>query len=65
MWPAMVAMGALGGMAWALIAAGLRTRFGATEILVTLMLSLIAEQMLNYLLLGPWKDPMGFNFRRR
>ncbi len=62
MWPAMVAMGALGGMAWALIAAGLRTRFGATEILVTLMLSLIAEQVLNYLLLGPWKDPMGFNF---
>ncbi len=62
MWPLMVVMGALGGMAYALIAAGLRTRFGASEILVTLMMSLIAIQILNYLLLGPWKDPMGFNF---
>ena len=26
------------------------------------MLSLIAAQVLNYLLLGPWKDPQGFNF---
>ena len=42
--------------------AALRTRFGASEILVTLMLALIAVQILNYLLLGPWKDPRGFNF---
>jgi ABC-type uncharacterized transport system permease subunit len=62
MWPLMIVMGALGGMAYALVAAGLRTRFGASEILVTLMMSLIAIQILNYLLLGPWKDPMGFNF---
>jgi general nucleoside transport system permease protein len=59
---AMIVAGGLGGMAFALIAAGLRTRFGASEILVTLMLSLIAIQILNYLLLGPWKDPKGFNF---
>jgi simple sugar transport system permease protein len=26
------------------------------------MLSLVAAQLLNYLLLGPWKDPNGFNF---
>ncbi len=62
MLPAMIIAGALGGMVYALIAAGLRTRFGASEILVTLMLSLIAIQVLNYLLLGPWKDPKGFNF---
>jgi ABC-type uncharacterized transport system permease subunit len=62
MLPAMIAAGALGGMAYGCIAAGLRTRFGASEILVTLMLSLIAVQILNYLLLGPWKDPRGFNF---
>ena len=49
-------------MAWAGLAAGLRTRFNANEILVTLMLTLIATQVLNYLLLGPWKDPHGFNF---
>ena len=62
MLPAMMLMGGLGGMLWAAVAAGLRTRFYANEILVTLMLSLIAVQVLNYLLLGPWKDPHGFNF---
>lgn len=62
MLPAMIAMGAVGGMAWAGVAAWLRTRFNANEILVTLMLTLIATQVLNYLLLGPWKDPHGFNF---
>jgi general nucleoside transport system permease protein len=62
MLPTMLLMGAIGGMAWASIAAGLRTRFNTNEILVTLMLSLIAIQVLNYLLLGPWKDPKGFNF---
>ena len=62
MLPAMILAGALGGMGYAMVAAGLRTRFGASEILVTLMMSLIAVQILNYLLLGPWKDPRGFNF---
>lgn len=62
MLPGMVLMGALGGMLWAGLAAGLRTQFNANEILVTLMLTLIATQGLNYLLLGPWKDPGGFNF---
>ena len=62
MLPMMIIVGGLGGMAYAGIAAGLRTRYGASEILVTLMLSLIAIQILNFLLLGPWKDPRGFNF---
>jgi simple sugar transport system permease protein len=62
MLPAMIVLGALGGALWAGLAAGLRTRFNANEILVTLMLTLIATQVLNYLLLGPWKDPHGFNF---
>lgn len=60
--PAMIVLGALGGMSWAAIAAFLKTRFNANEILVTLMLTSIALQLLYYLLLGPWKDPMGFNF---
>ncbi|MEP2640826.1 ABC transporter permease [Roseobacter sp.] len=62
MLPAMILAGAIGGMLFALIAAALRTKFAASEIIVTLMLSLIAVQILNYLLLGPWKDPRGFNF---
>lgn len=62
MLPAMLLLGALGGMGWAAIAAALRARFNANEILVTLMLNLIGFQVLTYLLLGPWKDPKGFNF---
>lgn len=61
-WPAMMVLGMLGGMVWAGIAAFWRARLNANEILVTLMLSLVAAQVLNYLLLGPWKDPAGFNF---
>lgn len=62
MLPAMLLTGAGFGMVWAGIAALFRTRFNANEILVTLMLTLIAAQILNYLVLGPWKDPKGFNF---
>ena len=61
-WPAMLVLGALGGALWAVVPAFWRVRLNANEILVTLMMSLIAVQVLNYLLLGPWKDPMGFNF---
>ena len=60
--PLMILAGALGGMAWAGIAAFLRVRFHANEILVTFMLSSIALQLLYYLVTGPLKDPQGFNF---
>jgi len=54
--------GVLGGMLWAAITALLRERFHANEILVSLMLVYVAVQVLSYLVSGPWKDPMGFNF---
>ncbi|MCA6218051.1 ABC transporter permease [Ideonella sp. B7] len=54
--------GVLGGMAWAAIAAWLRDKFNASEILVTLMLVYVAVQVLNWLVYGPWKDPDGYNF---
>ena len=54
--------GVVGGMAWAAIVALLRDRFNANEILVSLMLVYVAEQVLNYLVYGPWKDPAGYNF---
>ncbi|MEM7376017.1 MAG: ABC transporter permease [Pseudomonadota bacterium] len=60
--PGMVLIGAFAGMAWAAIAAFLRTAFNANEILVTFMLSSIALQLLYYLVTGPLRDPMGFNF---
>jgi simple sugar transport system permease protein len=60
--PVMLLAGMLGGMAWAAIAAYLRTRFHTNEILVTLMLVYIARLLLSYLVHGPWRDPAGFNF---
>ena len=59
--PIMLA-GVLGGMVWASLTAVLRDRFNANEILVSLMLVYVAVQLLSYLVGGPWKDPMGFNF---
>ena len=60
--PAMVFAGALGGMLWSAIPAILRTRFNANEILVSLMLTYVAQLILSYLIYGPWRDPLGFNF---
>ncbi|MFZ3218564.1 MAG: ABC transporter permease [Rhodoferax sp.] len=54
--------GVLGGMVWAGITALLRDRFHANEILVSLMLVYVAVQVLGYLVFGPWKDPLGYNF---
>lgn len=60
--PSMAALGALFGMAWAAIAAGLRAHLNTNEILTTLMLNSIALQLLFYLVSGPFRDPLGFNF---
>ena len=54
--------GVAGGMVWAAIAALLKDRFNASEILVTLMLVYVADLLLSYLVYGPWKDPNGYNF---
>jgi simple sugar transport system permease protein len=53
---------AIGGVAWAAITAWLRDRFNANEILVSLMLVYVAQQLLAWLVQGPLKDPTGFGF---
>jgi simple sugar transport system permease protein len=60
--PAMLILGALGGAAYALIPAICKVRFGASEILTSLMLVYVADLLLDYLVRGPWRDPKGFNF---
>ena len=60
--PAILLAGVLGGMVWAGIVALLRDRFNANEILVSLMLVYVGTLVLGYLVYGPWKDPMGYNF---
>jgi simple sugar transport system permease protein len=59
---AILLAGIAGGMLWAGITAFLRDRFHANEILVSLMLVYVAQQLLNYLVFGPFKDPAGYNF---
>jgi simple sugar transport system permease protein len=60
--PAMLVLGALAGALYALIPAICKVRFGASEILVSLMLVYVADLLLDYLVRGPWRDPNGFNF---
>ena len=60
--PAMVIAGALGGWAWAMIPGVLRVRFGTNEILVSLMLVYVAEQLLASMALGAMRNPEGRGF---
>lgn len=59
---AMFAAGIVGGIAWGTIPALLKVKFGANEILTSLMLVYVAEHTLDYLVRGPWRDPKGYNF---
>ncbi|MDF1764358.1 MAG: ABC transporter permease [Oleibacter sp.] len=54
--------GSLAGMAWSGLAAWLKVKFNANEILTTIMLNYIALNALLYAVHGPLKDPQGFNF---
>src|SRR5690242_11702777 len=60
--PVMLLLGAAGGALYALIPAICRVRFGASEILTSLMLVYVADLLLDYLVRGPWRDPAGYNF---
>jgi ABC-type uncharacterized transport system permease subunit len=60
--PAMLVLGAAAGALYALIPAICKVRFGASEILTSLMLVYVADLLLDYLVRGPWRDPGGFNF---
>lgn len=60
--PAMLLAGAAAGALYALIPALCRVKFGASEILTSLMLVYVADLLLDYLVRGPWRDPAGFNF---
>ncbi|WP_412562174.1 ABC transporter permease [Thalassobius sp. MITS945101] len=60
--PLMVIAGALGGWFWAMIPALLKVRFGTNEILVSLMLVYVAEQLLASVSLGLLRNPEGMGF---
>ncbi|MCM2680212.1 ABC transporter permease [Echinimonas agarilytica] len=60
--PVILLSGALAGMAWAGVTAVLKTKFGANEILTTIMLNYVALNLLLWGVHGPLKDPDGYNF---
>src|SRR5213083_1176132 len=60
--PAMMVLGAAAGALYALIPAICKVRFGASEILTSLMLVYVADLFMDYLVRGPWRDPKGMNF---
>ena len=60
--PLMVIVGALGGWAWAMIPAILKTRFNTNEILVSLLLVYVAEKLLASMALGRLRNPEGGGF---
>jgi simple sugar transport system permease protein len=49
---------AIGGAAWGSIAGFLKARYGASEIIVTVMMNfIISPNLLSFLLGGPWQEP--------
>lgn len=60
--PLMVVAGALGGWLWGMIPAMLKVRFGTNEILVSLMLVYVAEQLLASMAFGAMRNPDGRGF---
>ena len=60
--PLMIVGGAIGGAFWAMIPALLKNKFNTNEILTSLMLVYVALFILDYLVVGPWRDPEGYSF---
>lgn len=60
--PFMIIAGAIGGWAWAMIPAILKTKFGTNEILVSLMLVYVAENVLAKAATGFLRNPEGQGF---
>lgn len=56
---ALLLAGMAGGAAWGGIAGVLKARFGANEIIATIMLNYIAVQLLSWLVRGPLQEPSG------
>jgi general nucleoside transport system permease protein len=57
MLPAVLIAGIVGGAAWGAIPGALKAYYGVNEILSTIMLNVVAVQLMNYLLRGPLIDP--------
>lgn len=57
--PLAILAGFIGGGLWGLLAAWLKIRFGASEVITTIMLNYIAIHWVSYLVTGPMKEVGG------
>ena len=62
MLPGMFLSAVVAGGLWGFLPAILKIRMRANEIIVTLMLNYLGILFLDYLVYGPWKDPVSFGF---
>jgi simple sugar transport system permease protein len=60
--PLMAIAAILAGAVWGLVPAILKSALKVNEILTTLMMNYIAILFVEYLYLGPWRDPKGYGF---
>jgi simple sugar transport system permease protein len=60
--PLMLLLGFAGGALCAMIPALLKVRFGASEILVSLMMVYIMQLLVDWMVRNPWRDPQSFGF---
>ena len=60
--PVMILAAMIAGALWALIPALLKVKLNVNEIITTLLMNYIAILWVGYLVYGPWKDPLTFNF---
>jgi len=60
--PLIIVLGACAGAAGMVVPTVLKTRFGADEVVTTLLLNFIILIFLQYVLEGPLKDPMGLGW---
>jgi simple sugar transport system permease protein len=56
--PLVMLAGLVGGAIWGAIPGALKAYYGVNEILSTIMLNVVAVQLMNYLLRGPLIDPL-------
>ena len=58
----MIALGIIGGAAWAFIPALLKIKFKMNEVISTLLLNYVAINIADYFLFGPWKGKDNFPY---
>jgi len=60
--PTMFTVGFLLGAVWGLLTGFLKAKFGAEPAITTLMMNYVAQNLLAYLVFGPWKGPAEWGF---